>query len=198
MAPTEPQRAALVAHLALLLPRNKRRAVGALALAAAAAYAAQQYAAQQKRKANKARAARAAGGAPAAPAAAKPGSAHRRRPSGQALKELLPLLLRLAGRKVLVLALLAVARTALTNRLARLQGHLFRAAFLRQVPLFARNLAENVALCGLAAGIEATSRSWVAYMELQWRRAVTQRLHGAYFSDMASAVCCAVWLPGCG
>jgi hypothetical protein len=60
---------------------------------------------------------------------------------GKALKELLPLLLRLAGRKVLVIALLAIARTALSNRLARLQGYLFRAAFLRRVPLFVRNLA---------------------------------------------------------
>lgn len=60
---------------------------------------------------------------------------------GKALKELLPLLLRVAGRKVLVIALLAVARTALSNRLARLQGYLFRAAFLRRVPLFMRNLA---------------------------------------------------------
>lgn len=66
----------------------------------------------------------------------------RRRGGGgsKALKQLLPLLLRVAGRKVLVIALLAVARTALSNRLARLQGFLFRAAFLRRVPLFARNL----------------------------------------------------------
>lgn len=71
------------------------------------------------------------------------GGGQRRRGGGggKALKELLPLLLRVAGRKVLVIALLAVARTALSNRLARLQGFLFRAAFLRRVPLFARNLA---------------------------------------------------------
>lgn len=71
-------------------------------------------------------------------------TSRKRRGSGsgsKALKELLPLLLRVAGRKVLVIALLAVARTALSNRLARLQGFLFRAAFLRRVPLFARNLA---------------------------------------------------------
>ena len=71
------------------------------------------------------------------------GGGQRRRGAGggKALKQLLPLLLRVAGRKVLVIALLAVARTALSNRLARLQGFLFRAAFLRRVPLFARNLA---------------------------------------------------------
>ena len=72
----------------------------------------------------------------------------RRRGSGsggQALKQLLPLLLRVAGRKILVIALLAIARTALSNRLARLQGYLFRAAFLRRVPLFVRNLAGGLA-----------------------------------------------------
>ena len=151
------------------------------------------------------------------------------------MKELLPLLLRVAGRKVLVIALLAIARTALSNRLARLQGYLFRAAFLRRVPLFMRNLAgaqqrcviayavytlllpveaslvdcfgarvmgiriacstsithpplcrlvENLVLCGVAAGLEATSRSWVSYMELQWRRLLTEKLHGTYFANM--------------
>lgn len=65
----------------------------------------------------------------------------------KALKELLPLLLRVAGRKVLVIALLAIARTALSNRLARLQGYLFRAAFLRRVPLFMRNLAGGPRPC---------------------------------------------------
>lgn len=82
------------------------------------------------------------------------GSAGKRRGGGggsKALKELLPLLLRVAGRKVLVIALLAVARTALSNRLARLQGFLFRAAFLRRVPLFARNLAGG---CTAGWGLE--------------------------------------------
>jgi hypothetical protein len=48
----------------------------------------------------------------------------RRGGSGAALKELIPLLLKVAGRKVLVIILLAVARTALSNRLARLQVRL--------------------------------------------------------------------------
>ena len=55
--------------------------------------------------------------------------------------------------------------------------------------------AENVVLCGVAAALEATARSWVAAVELQWRRALTQRLHAAYFGDMVRAVCggCGVW-----
>lgn len=39
-------------------------------------------------------------------------------------------------------------------------------------------------LCGVAAGLEATSRSWVSYMELQWRRLLTEKLHGTYFANM--------------
>ena len=57
------------------------------------------------------------------------------------------------------------------------QGYLFRAAFLRRVPLFMRNLGENVALALLAAGLESTSRSWVSFLELTWRRALTARIH---------------------
>lgn len=132
-----------------------------------------------------------------------------------------------------MLVALAVARTALSNRLARLQvlqgcgaakrgpacsrqhcsarswpapqaavlsgrpsstpppptlpqGYLFRAAFLRRVPLFARNLVENVMLCALAGALEASARSAVSYLELQWRRMLTRRLHADYFEDMAS------------
>lgn len=49
--------------------------------------------------------------------------------------------------------------------------------------------AENLALCGVAAALEATSRSWVSRMELQWRRLLTDRLHGTYFADMVGGGC---------
>lgn len=174
----------LAAYLAALLPANKRRVAGAVVVAAVGAYAATQYVKNAKSSGSKRdRSQSALGGSKALGTGAKSG---KRRPSGQSLKELLPLLLKVAGRKVIVIALLAIARTALSNRLARLQGYLFRAAFLRRVPLFTRNLIENIALCAVAAGLEATTRSWVKYMELQWRRLLTSRLHGAYFDDMVS------------
>ena len=50
-----------------------------------------------------------------------------------------------------------------------------------------RNLAENILLCAVAAGLESTSRSWVSYMDLQWRRLLTARIHKAYFMDMVSS-----------
>ena len=65
-----------------------------------------------------------------------------------------------------------------------LQGHLFRAAFLKQVPLFMRNLTENIALCLVASGIEATSRYCLALAEQQWQRSLTERIHEDYFKNM--------------
>ena len=109
----------------------------------------------------------------------------RLRPSQRnALGRLIPLLLRLAGRKIALLLGVVIIRTALSNRLARLQGYLFRAAFLRRVPLFLRDLAENVLLCAAAAGLESTFKSWVSRMELQWRRHLTDRIHKRYFDNM--------------
>ena len=120
---------------------------------------------------------------------------------------------------------LSIARTALSNRLARLQvplrvllvsstsenqctsirhvgtaylphtapvvqGHLFRAAFLRHVPLFIRNLSENVVLCLAAAAVESTAKTMLAHMELRWRRLLTSRMHTPYFENMVCLIQC--------
>ncbi|KAK9864122.1 hypothetical protein WJX84_012088 [Apatococcus fuscideae] len=76
-------------------------------------------------------------------------------------------------------------RTALSNRLARLQGYLFRAAFLRRIPLFTRNLIENVLLCLVASGIESSAVRWLTSIELEWRDVLTARIHKSYFMKMA-------------
>lgn len=180
--PGLPSRQRLAAHLALLLGPNKRKLAGAVIIAAAGSYAVIQHQAKQtrRRKHHQSKAA----DKPGSSTSNASGGRSKKRPSGHALRELIPLLLKVAGRKVIVIALLAIARTALSNRLARLQGYLFRAAFLRKVPLFARNIAENIVLCAVASGLESTSKSWVSYMELQWRRLLTGRLHNAYFDDM--------------
>ena len=68
-----------------------------------------------------------------------------------------------------------------------LQGHLFRAAFLRHVPLFIRNLSENVVLCLAAAAVESTAKTMLAHMELRWRNSLTSRMHTPYFENMVSA-----------
>ena len=70
------------------------------------------------------------------------------------------------------------------------QGFLFRAAFLRRIPLFTRNLIENVLLCLVASSIESSARRWLTTLELQWRDVLTERIHKNYFLNMVSQ--CAV------
>ena len=67
-----------------------------------------------------------------------------------------------------------------------LQGYLFRAAFLRRIPLFARNLVENVLLCLVASGIESSAVRWLTSIELGWRDVLTARIHKSYFLNMVS------------
>lgn len=65
-----------------------------------------------------------------------------------------------------------------------MQGYMFRAAFLRKVPLFVRNFSENVLLCLVAAGVESTSRRFLERLKLFWRAKLTDRIHRQYFSSM--------------
>ncbi|KAK9846568.1 hypothetical protein WJX81_006713 [Elliptochloris bilobata] len=104
--------------------------------------------------------------------------------SSQALNQLLKYLLPIAGKRIVLLFGLAIVRTALSNRLARMQGYMFRAAFLRKVPLFVRDFAENVLLCLVAAGVESTSRRFLERLKLFWRARLTERIHRQYFSSM--------------
>ena len=99
-------------------------------------------------------------------------------------KTILPMLARFVGPKIVVLVGLSILRTLVSSRLAKLQGYLFRAAFLRRVPLFVRNISENIVLCAVAGGLEATAKSWVSAIELQWRGQLTSSLQHKYFRDM--------------
>lgn len=85
-----------------------------------------------------------------------------------------------------ILACIAIAceNDNIVNILLSLQGHLFRAAFLRHVPLFVRNLSENVVLCLVAATVESTARTILAHMELAWRNSLTNNMHNPYFENM--------------
>ena len=64
---------------------------------------------------------------------------------------------------------------------------MFRAAFLRKVPLFIRNFTENVVLCLLAAGVESTANRFLEQLKLKWRSVLTERVHKQYFNQMVSA-----------
>lgn len=63
---------------------------------------------------------------------------------------------------------------------------MFRAAFLRQVPVFLRNFSENVVLCLVAAAVESTIRRVTNQTKLHWRKALTGRMNTRYFADMVS------------
>ena len=64
---------------------------------------------------------------------------------------------------------------------------MFRSAFLKRVPLFVRNLSENVLLCLLAAGVESTSKRVLETVVLDWRKSLTGRIHKLYFDNMVKA-----------
>ena len=53
------------------------------------------------------------------------------------------------------------------------------------MPLFLRNLSENVALCLVQSVLESSVRACKGWMELDWRQRLTRRLHEAYFDKMA-------------
>ena len=64
---------------------------------------------------------------------------------------------------------------------------MFRAAFLRKVPLFIRNFSENVVLCLAAAAIESTANRFLERLKLTWRDVLTRRVHAQYFAQMVRA-----------
>lgn len=63
---------------------------------------------------------------------------------------------------------------------------MFRSAFLKRVPLFVRNLSENVLLCLVAAAVESTSKRVLETVVLDWRKSLTDRIHKLYFNNMVS------------
>ncbi|ERN14929.1 hypothetical protein AMTRI_Chr02g213560 [Amborella trichopoda] len=112
----------------------------------------------------------------------------RKRGGLKSLHVLARILLSNMGRKgvhnLLALVSVVVLRTALSNRLAKVQGFLFRAAFLKRVPAFLRLIAENILLCFLQSTLFSTSKYLTGTLSLQFRKILTQLIHGAYFENM--------------
>ena len=67
---------------------------------------------------------------------------------------------------------------------------MFRAAFLRKVPLFIRNFTENVVLCLLASCVESTANRFLEQLKLKWRSMLTERIHKQYFKQMVRTATC--------
>lgn len=72
-------------------------------------------------------------------------------------------------------------RTALSNRLAKVQGFLFRAAFLRRAPAFVRLIAENLLLCFLQSTLFSTSKYLTGALGLRFKNILTDLVHTNYF-----------------
>ncbi|XP_077248712.1 ABC transporter D family member 1-like [Tasmannia lanceolata] len=88
-------------------------------------------------------------------------------------------------RNLLALVAIAVLRTTLGNRLAKVQGFLFRAAFLRRIPTFLRLIVENLILCFLQSTLFSTSKYLTGLLSLRFRKILTVLIHADYFENMA-------------
>lgn len=82
---------------------------------------------------------------------------------------------------------LQVFKTALSNRLAKVQGFLFRAAFLRRTPLFLRLISENIILCFMLSTMHATSKYITGALSLRFRKILTKLIHSHYFEVSTTA-----------
>ncbi|KAG0570004.1 hypothetical protein KC19_6G131700 [Ceratodon purpureus] len=105
------------------------------------------------------------------------------------VKVLAALLLQHIGKgglnEFIALATISVLRTALSNRLAKVQGWLFRAAFLTRVPLFTKLITENLILCFLQSLFLSTTKYLTGALSLRFRKILTNRIHSDYFQNMA-------------
>ncbi|KAF3444221.1 hypothetical protein FNV43_RR13911 [Rhamnella rubrinervis] len=91
---------------------------------------------------------------------------------------------KMGARDLLSLLGIVVLRTALSNRLAKVQGFLFRAAFLRRVPLFFRLISENIMICFLLSTMHSTSKYITGTLSLRFRKILTKLIHSHYFENM--------------
>ncbi|ONM34279.1 ABC transporter D family member 1 [Zea mays] len=82
------------------------------------------------------------------------------------------------------LILTAVLRTAVGHRLAKVQGYLFRSAFLRRIPTFTRLIIENLLLCFLQSTLYQTSKYLTGSLGLRFKKILTDLVHADYFENM--------------
>ncbi|KAF9678865.1 hypothetical protein SADUNF_Sadunf07G0080700 [Salix dunnii] len=90
---------------------------------------------------------------------------------------------KMGAKDLLAMIAIAVLKTALSNRLAKVQGFLFRAAFLRRVPLFFRLISENILLCFLISTMHSTSKYVTGTLSLCFRKILTKLIHAHYFES---------------
>jgi hypothetical protein len=76
---------------------------------------------------------------------------------------------------------LQVLRTAVGHRLAKVQGYLFKSAFLRRIPTFTRLIIENLLLCFLQSTLYQTSKYLTGSLGLRFKKILTDLVHADYF-----------------
>nr|GEV86980.1 ABC transporter D family member 1 [Tanacetum cinerariifolium] len=91
---------------------------------------------------------------------------------------------KMGARDLLALVATVVLRTAVSNRLAKVQGFLFRAAFLRRVPIFVQLIIENITLCFAQSALYSTSKYITGTLSLRFRKILTKLIHAQYFQNM--------------
>ncbi|KAL8234215.1 hypothetical protein R6Q59_020315 [Mikania micrantha] len=91
---------------------------------------------------------------------------------------------RMGARDLFALMATVVLRTAVSNRLAKVQGFLFRAAFLRRVPVFVQLIVENIILCFVQSALYSTSKYITGTLSLRFRNILTKLIHAQYFQNM--------------
>lgn len=76
---------------------------------------------------------------------------------------------------------LQVLRTSVGHRLAKVQGYLFRSAFLRRIPTFTCLIIENLLLCFLQSTLYQTSKYLTGSLGLRFKKILTDLVHADYF-----------------
>jgi hypothetical protein len=83
-----------------------------------------------------------------------------------------------------MMALLCLLRTFVNDRLAHIQGSLFRTLFLRQTNPFLRLLVENVVFNVVFSGLQSTLQFLVTRLSHLWRKRLNNAIATDYFSHM--------------
>ncbi|EDQ89564.1 uncharacterized protein MONBRDRAFT_8117 [Monosiga brevicollis MX1] len=100
------------------------------------------------------------------------------------LKIVLPSLNFQSGKHVLALAGFCLANTLLSDRIARLQGAIFKSIFTQNIPVFGRHIvatiAQQLAMASLTSGIDYL----VKMIANRWRVKLYRHVHALYFKGL--------------
>lgn len=97
----------------------------------------------------------------------------------------LPTLWDAVGARIGGLALITVLQTALNDRVALLQGSLFRSVFMSNPSDFTKLMMENMALSLGSSALRSTISYLVSHISLAFRSRLYAELQGRYFHNMA-------------